>query len=143
MFGKVTFTLKAAPGQGIVSSAVLQSDDLDEIDWEFIGNQDTSAQSNYFGKGITGTYNRGGNHLLTDGTTTGGYHTYTVDWSEDQIVWQIDGTTVRVLTSSEAATGQYPQSPMMIKVGAWAGGDPSNAAGTIGKSISATFRPYN
>lgn len=26
--------MKAAPGQGIVSSIVLESDDLDEIDWE-------------------------------------------------------------------------------------------------------------
>lgn len=40
MFGKVEIVMKAAPGQGIVSSAVLQSDDLDEIDWEIIGNQD-------------------------------------------------------------------------------------------------------
>lgn len=39
MFGKVEVVMKAAPGQGIVSSAVLQSDDLDEIDWEIIGNQ--------------------------------------------------------------------------------------------------------
>lgn len=39
MFGKVEIVMKAAPGQGIVSSAVLQSDDLDEIDWEVIGNQ--------------------------------------------------------------------------------------------------------
>lgn len=39
MFGKVEVVMKAASGQGIVSSAVLQSDDLDEIDWEIIGNQ--------------------------------------------------------------------------------------------------------
>lgn len=39
MFGKVEIVMKAAPGQGIVSSAVLQSDDLDEIDWEIIGSQ--------------------------------------------------------------------------------------------------------
>lgn len=39
MFGKVEVVMKAAPGQGIVSSVVLQSDDLDEIDWEVIGSQ--------------------------------------------------------------------------------------------------------
>ncbi|RYP14252.1 hypothetical protein DL765_006503 [Monosporascus sp. GIB2] len=33
MFGRVEFTLKAAPGAGIVSFFVLQSDCLDEIDW--------------------------------------------------------------------------------------------------------------
>jgi hypothetical protein len=32
-FGRVDVELKAAPGKGIVTSVVLQSDDLDEIDW--------------------------------------------------------------------------------------------------------------
>lgn len=53
LFGRVSFFLKAAPGTGIVSSAILQSDDLDEIDWEWLGgaNYDGKVQSNYFGKG--------------------------------------------------------------------------------------------
>lgn len=32
-FGEVSVTMQAAPGTGIVSSIVLESDDLDEIDW--------------------------------------------------------------------------------------------------------------
>lgn len=36
-FGKVEVVMQAAPGQGIVSSIVLESDDLDEIDWEWLG----------------------------------------------------------------------------------------------------------
>ncbi len=32
-FGKVEVALKAANGTGIVSSFVMESDDLDEIDW--------------------------------------------------------------------------------------------------------------
>ena len=62
MFGHVEFTIKAAPGTGIVSSAVLQSDCLDEIDWEWLGGDDAQVQSNYFGKGITVSYNRGAFH---------------------------------------------------------------------------------
>lgn len=131
MFGRVEFQIKAAPGTGIVSSAVLQSDDLDEIDWEWLGGDDTQVQTNYFGKGDTSTYNRGAFH--SDPGNHDGFHTYTVDWTSEQIVWQIDGNTVRVLTPSTAAANQYPESPMMVKVGVWAGGDPSNAAGTIGK----------
>jgi hypothetical protein len=34
-FGRVSATVKAAPGVGIISSIVLESDDLDEIDWEW------------------------------------------------------------------------------------------------------------
>jgi hypothetical protein len=32
-YGKAEVVMKAAPGTGIVSSIVLESDDLDEIDW--------------------------------------------------------------------------------------------------------------
>ncbi|KAJ5702074.1 hypothetical protein N7488_009622 [Penicillium malachiteum] len=129
MFGRVEYTIKSAPGTGIVSSAVLQSDDLDEIDWEWLGVDNDKAQTNYFGKGDTSTYSRGafsdnaGNHEA--------FHTYSVDWTSEEIVWAIDGKTVRVLTPSTADTNQYPQTPMMIKVGVWAGGDPNNAKGTI------------
>ena len=32
-FGKVEITLRAANGTGVISSFVMESDDLDEIDW--------------------------------------------------------------------------------------------------------------
>ena len=60
----------------------------------------------------------------------GQFNTYTIEWTEEQIVWQIDGTTVRVLSAS-SANGQYPQTPCRLKLGVWSGGDPSNPQGTI------------
>lgn len=130
MFGHVDFVIKAAPGTGIVSSAILQSDDLDEIDWEWLGGDDTQVQSNYFGKGLTTTgYNRGAFHAAAGNHDQ--YMTYSIDWTANQIVWSINGQTVRVLTAAAAVPGQYPQTPMQVKVGIWAGGDPSNAPGTI------------
>ena len=129
MFGHVDFEIKAAPGAGIVSSAVLQSDCLDEIDWEWLGGDDAHVQSNYFGKGDTTSYNRGMGHDAPSNHDD--FHMYSIDWTSEQIVWQIDGVTVRAMTFAEAATGQYPQTPMFIKVGSWSGGDPANPAGTI------------
>lgn len=35
-FGSVEVVMKSAAGQGIVSSIVIQSDNLDEIDWEYV-----------------------------------------------------------------------------------------------------------
>ena len=128
MFGRVDVVLQAAPGAGIVSSFVMQSDDLDEIDWEWLGADSEEVQSNYFGKGQTTTYNRGAFHA--DPGNQAGFKTYTVEWTASQIVWQIDGVTVRTLEPANA-DNQYPQTPMQIKVGAWSGGDPSNAPGTI------------
>ncbi|RMZ81644.1 hypothetical protein DV737_g2386, partial [Chaetothyriales sp. CBS 132003] len=129
MFGHVEYVVKAAPGTGIVSSAVLLSDCLDEIDWEWLGGDDDKAQSNYFGKGITTTYNRGAYHAVANNHDE--FHSYTVDWTADRIVWGIDGETVRTLTEEDADSGQYPQTPMQVKVGSWAGGDSSNSEGTI------------
>ncbi|KAL9640518.1 MAG: hypothetical protein Q9204_000690 [Flavoplaca sp. TL-2023a] len=128
MFGRVEVQLKPAGGVGIVSSAVLQSDALDEIDWEWIGGDSNQVQSNYFSKGQTTTYNRGAFH--PDPNNQASFRTYTIDWTADQIAWQIDGKTVRTLTP-EAAQGQYPQTPMMVKLGAWSGGDSANEPGTI------------
>lgn len=128
MFGKVSVTMKAAPGTGIVSSVVLQSDDLDEIDWEWLGGEANQVQSNYFGKGQTTTYDRAAVLAVSDTQTT--WHTYTVEWTENQVIWQIDGTTARVLNAADA-DNQFPQTPMQLKLGSWAGGDPSNSQGTI------------
>jgi beta-glucanase (GH16 family) len=128
MFGQVDVVAKAAPGAGIVSSFVMQSDDLDEIDWEWLGADPDEVQTNYFGKGQTTSYNRGAFHA--DAGSQTGFKTYTIIWTASQIIWQIDGKTVRTLEPA-GAENQYPQTPMQIKVGAWSGGDPANAPGTI------------
>jgi beta-glucanase (GH16 family) len=128
MFGHVEVVMKAAPGAGIVSSVVLQSDTLDEIDWEWLGATDNEVQSNYFGKGQTTTYDRAAVHAVRG--TQDSFHTYTIDWTNERIVWQINGQTIRVLEQGDAH-GQFPQTPCQLKIGAWSGGDPSNPQGTI------------
>lgn len=121
--------MKAAPGAGIVSSLVLQSDTLDEIDIEWLGADSGEMQSNYFGKGQVTTYNRGAFHAVPNNQNQ--FVTYTIDWTPTQLTWAVNGKVVRVLTPDKADANQYPQSPMQIKFGSWSGGDSSNAPGTI------------
>ena len=128
MFGRVEVTMKAAPGAGIVSSLVLQSDDLDEIDLEWLGADSSTVQTNYFGKGQAAGYNRGEFNPAPNNQAE--YITYTVDWTSERIVWYVGGTAVRTTTASEAGD-QYPQTPMQVKFGSWSGGDPANPPGTI------------
>ncbi|KAF1939867.1 extracellular cell wall glucanase Crf1/allergen Asp F9 [Clathrospora elynae] len=135
MFGKVEIDVQAAPGAGIVSSFVLQSDTLDEIDWEWLGADADEVQSNYFGKGQTTDYNRGAFHADPGSQTS--FKKYAIEWTPKQIVWQIDGVTVRTLEPANA-NGQYPQTPMQVKFGAWSGGDSANPAGTISWSRGPT-----
>ena len=127
MFGKIQVSLKSAPGTGVISSFYLQSDDLDEIDLEWFGGDVSQMQSNYFSKGNTTTHDRGEYHDMADPRAE--FHNYTIDWDESALSWYIDGNLVRTLanTSSEG----YPQSPMRLFFGIWAGGDPSNNEGTI------------
>jgi len=130
LFGTMTVTTRAAGGQGIISSLILLSDDLDEVDWEFIGGNTGQVESNYFGKGDTTSYNRAYYHNVSNPQSI--YHTYTVEWTPDSIQWIIDGNSVRTLTPTEAEGGsRFPQTPMRVRLGIWAGGDPSNGPGTV------------
>ncbi|KAF2107705.1 concanavalin A-like lectin/glucanase domain-containing protein [Lophiotrema nucula] len=130
-FGYIEAKVKSAAGQGIISSIVLQSEDLDEVDWEFIGGVNTKVQMNYFGKGNTTTYDR-----MIEGAVTGNSqtetHTYALNWTSSALTWIIDGTPVRTLNYADAVGGKnFPQTPVTVRIGVWAGGDPTNEPGVI------------
>jgi len=127
MYGKLDAVMLAAPGAGIISSLVLLSDTLDEIDWEWIGSDVGQAQSNYFGKGNTETYDRGAFHPVNHQE----FHDYGIEWTPEFVKWSIDGTVVRTLTPDQVKGDFYPQTPMQIKIGSWSGGDPGNSPGVI------------
>jgi beta-glucanase (GH16 family) len=99
-FGRVDVTMKSAPGQGIVSSIVLQSDDLDEVDWEFLGGVDNKVQTNFFGKGNTTSYDRMIQYDVESAQEI--YHTYSLDWTAERLQWMIDGVVVRELKYTDA-----------------------------------------
>ncbi|KAL0934272.1 cell wall glucanosyltransferase mwg1 [Colletotrichum truncatum] len=129
-FGKLEVVLKAAPGKGVVTSVVLQSDDLDEIDWEWIGSDTAQVQTNYFGKGDTTTYDRGAYHPVADPINQ--FHTYTIDWDQNSVKWLIDGNLVRELKYADAKGGsRYPQTPMEVKIGTWVAGRKDAPKGTV------------
>ncbi|KAJ4335336.1 transglycosylase [Ascochyta clinopodiicola] len=131
-FGRVSFFVKAASGTGIVSSAILESSDLDEIDWEWLGGTTytSTCETNYFGRKSSGEYDRA---TWVDAsavqTTT---HNYTISWTANATIWLIDEVAVRTVLYADAKSGtNYPQTPMNIRIGTWAGGDSSNSEGTI------------
>ncbi len=122
--------IQAAPGTGIVTSFVMQSDDLDEIDWEWLGGDTAQVQTNYFSKGDTSTYDRGGFSKVNAPQSS--FHTYTIDWSPEALVWSIDGVAVRTLAYKDAHGGTtFPQTPMQIKLGTWDAGASTQPAGTV------------
>jgi len=124
-WGRIEVWMQAAAGTGIISSLVLLSDDLDEIDWEIMGGNTTSVENNYYGKGNQSE--RNALYYPCDGPQEG-FHNYTVHWTKDVLEWHLDGHMIRSLAPSDAPGG-YPQTPSYFKMGIWAGGDPSEPVG--------------
>lgn len=132
-YGNVKATLKTSRGQGVVTAMILLSDVKDEIDFEFIGSDLGTAQTNYYFQGITDYFNSA-NITLSD--TFSNYHTYEIDWTPDTITWLVDGKVGRVKKRADTwnATSQqwqYPQTPARLQISLWPGGLASNAQGTI------------
>lgn len=125
-FGTVEIIMQAAAGTGIISTFNLLSDDLDEIDLEIMGGNESYVESNWYGHGNTSQFNA--LYHPCDGPQQK-MHNYTINWTKEQLEWIIDGTVAR--TVPYAASGQYPQTPSILKFGIWAGGDSSEPNGTI------------
>ena len=144
-FGEVEVWMKAAPGQGVVSTIVLESDDLDEVDLEIIGSNGTHVENNYYGKGNT-TNEAAKAKWYPAATPQEVFHNYTTKWTKETLEWYIDGNVVRTLAYADAVGGKnYPQSPMNVRIGVWAAGDPSNNNYTVawaGGEIDYSKGPY-
>lgn len=60
------------------------------------------------------------------------WHTYAINWTSAAITWIVDGAPARTLTYNDAKGGtRFPQTPMRLRLGIWAGGDPTVSQGTI------------
>ncbi|KAK9235665.1 concanavalin A-like lectin/glucanase domain-containing protein [Lipomyces kononenkoae] len=132
-YGKVDVVMKSSRGQGVVTAFILFSDVQDEIDYEFVGADLGTVQTNYYYQGILDWHNSQ-NISLSD--TFANWHTYSVDWHEDYIQWSVDGQVGRTLFKNatyNATSGEYdyPQTPSRVQLSIWPGGLASNAPGTI------------
>lgn len=133
-YGKISAQMKSSRGQGVVTAFILMSDVKDEIDFEFVGTDLETAQSNFYFQGIP-DYNNGKN-LSVKSSTFDDYHTYEIDWQPTQLTWSVDGTVMRTLKRSDTwntTTNQYhyPQTPARVELSLWPAGSPKNGEGTI------------
>ncbi|KAJ5396767.1 hypothetical protein N7509_004880 [Penicillium cosmopolitanum] len=131
-FGVVESWVKMAKGPGIISSVVLESDDLDEIDWEWVGYNTSSVQTNFFGKGNDSTFDRGGFSNVANADTE--FHNYTTYWDQEKLEWYIDNEIVRTLKFDDKGTlggKNYPETPCRVKVSVWPAGTVDWAGGLV------------
>ncbi|KAK5075875.1 putative glycosidase CRH2 [Lithohypha guttulata] len=133
-YGKVGARMKTSAGAGVVTAFILLSDTKDEIDFEFVGTDLLTAQSNFYSLGITNYDN--GKNLTISSDSMANYHDYEIDWTPDQLTWSIDGKVLRTLKKSDtynetSSRYSYPQSPARVQLSLWPAGLPSNPKGTI------------
>lgn len=135
-YGKISATMRTSRGQGVVSAFIMMSDVKDEIDYEWVGIDLQTSQTNYYWNGIP-DYTHSGNITLDGDTNTySDWHTYTIDWTPDSITWSVDGQAGRVQKRSDtynATTGifEFPQTPSRVQLSLWPGGLATNGKGTI------------
>ncbi|KAL8964563.1 MAG: hypothetical protein Q9183_004367, partial [Haloplaca sp. 2 TL-2023] len=133
-YGKISAQMKSSRSKGVVTAFILMSDVKDEIDFEFVGTDLQTAETNYYFQGIPDYDN--GEDLEVKSSTFEDFHTYELDWKPEQLTWSVDGEVMRTLKRSEtwnATTNQYhyPQTPSRVMLSLWPGGSPKNGKGTI------------
>lgn len=105
----VSVLVKAAPTSGLVTAFYLSTGEpasgaprtQTEIDFEFLGKDPRSVQTNYFVHGVGDHEER---HELSFDTSAE-EHKYTVDVSHDIVRWLVDDVKIR----EESFTGVFPK----------------------------------
>jgi beta-glucanase (GH16 family) len=148
-WGTYEVIMKVSPGAGLISTSVLLSDDLDEIDWEMIGSDTKRVETNYYGRGNVSQANA--KYYPTTIPAQDEFHNYTVHWTQEKTEWIYDGAVVRTMAFDEAVDpknpqfgNMYPQTPCHVNLGLWSAGD-SESEGTrdwAGGKTDWTKGPY-
>ena len=102
--------MKAAKASGVISSFFTYTGrPWDEIDIEFLGDDTTRVQFNYYTRGV------GGHEYVYDlgFDASEAFHEYAFDWQPDSITWYVDGRAVY------RATKNIPSTAGQIMVNIW------------------------
>ncbi|PKU78387.1 probable xyloglucan endotransglucosylase/hydrolase protein 10 [Dendrobium catenatum] len=125
LFGQIDMQIKLISGYsaGTVLAYYLSSDqpNRDEIDFEFLGNetgQPYTLQTNLYVDGYDNREER--ISLWFDPTEE--FHTYTILWNAQQIVFMVDWVPIRIYRNHEDKGAAFPSSrPMSLRISLWNG----------------------